>query len=46
MVARKPAVAYILRNSYYVFKIFNYIFTFSFQLIAHTPAEMYADSYF
>ena len=29
-----------------MFKIFNYIFTFSFQLIAYIPAEMYADSYF
>ena len=29
-----------------MFNIFNYIFTFSFQLIAYIPAEMYADSYF
>ena len=28
-----------------MFKIFNYIFTFSFQLIAYIPAEVYADSY-
>ena len=29
-----------------MFQIFNYISTFSFQLIAYTPAEMNADSYF
>ena len=29
-----------------MFLTFNYISTFSFQLIAYIPAEMYADSYF